>query len=357
MKHTILYLTLLFDENRANIHTHSKTTTNMKSKAILLLLSITLSFSLNAQKLSFNNDGEFKIVQFTDMHYDQGNPKSDTTLQLIPYILDAENPDLVIFTGDIVTGSINGWEDITKFVIDREIPFAVTLGNHDHENGSTREEIAEVVTSYPFNINTINNIGGRVLNDAIPVYNSEKHLNVGALIYCFDSGAYSTIEGVGGYGWITTDQIEWYKKQSMHYTLQNNLNPLPALAFFHIPLPEYRTAFNDENNIRFGERNEDECPSEVNSGMFLAMREMRDVMATFVGHDHVNDYIVNYYGIALAYGHFSGWNNTYTPKPVINGARVVVLKENKREFDSWLHQLNGTIKHKITYPTDFEQTH
>lgn len=328
----------------------------IRKRVVLFTVTLSLYFSLNAQKLSFNNEGEFKIVQFTDMHYVQGNPKSDTTLLLIPKVLDAEKPDLVIFTGDIVTGSIKGWDDITKYVIDRKIPFAVTLGNHDHENGVTREEIAEFVTSYPYNVNTINNIGGRVMNDVIPVYNREKHLNVGALIYCIDSGAYSSIEGVGGYGWITTDQIEWYKKQSMHYTLQNNFKPLPALAYFHIPLPEYRTAFDDDKNIRFGERNEDECPSDLNSGMFLAMREMRDVMATFVGHEHVNDYIVNYYGIALAYGHFSGWTTTYTPKPAINGVRVVVLKEDKREFDSWLHQIDGTVKQKVTYPADFKST-
>lgn len=322
-------------------------------KVVLFIVTVASTFTLNAQKLSFNKDGEFKIVQFKDMHYVQGNPKSDTTLLLILKVLDAEKPDLVIFTGDIVTGSAKGWNDITKFVIDRKIPFAVTLGNHDHENGVTREEIAELITSYPYNVNTINNIGGRVMNDAIPVYKSDQHLNVGALIYCFDSGAYSSIEGVDGYGWITTDQIEWYKKQSMHYTVQNNYKPLPALAFFHIPLPEYRAAFNDEENVRFGQRNEDECPPDLNSGMFLAMREMKDVMGSFVGHEHINDYIVDYYDIALAYGHFSGWTTTYTPKPVINGVRVIVLKENKREFETWLHLLDGSVKQRVTYPTDF----
>jgi hypothetical protein len=60
---------------------------------------------------------------------------------------------------------------------------------------------------------------------------------------------------------------------------------------------------------------------------------------------------VNYHGIALAYGHFSGWKTTYTPE--INGARVVVLKEGKREFDTWLHQLDGTIKYKVTFPAEF----
>lgn len=323
-------------------------------KAIIMIAAISFTPFLSAQKLTFNENGEFKILQFTDVHYVHGDSRSDTILLSIPKMLDAEKPDLVVFTGDIVVSKKEGWDEITKPVIDRKIPFIVTLGNHDHETGNTREEISEKVTSYPYNINTINNIGGRVLNNVIPVHTFKNNINVGALIYCFDSGAYSTIDGVKGYGWITNEQIEWYKKQSLHYTVLNNYKPLPALAYFHIPLPEYRTAFNDEKNVRFGIRGEDECAPELNSGMFLAMREMRDVMGTFVGHDHVNDYIVNYYDIALAYGQFSGWNTTYTPKPIYNGARVVVLKEGKREFDTWLHLIDGTVKYRVTYPTDFK---
>lgn len=323
-------------------------------KAALIIAGLLLSSIAGAQKLSFNENGEFKIIQFTDMHYVKDDIRSDTTLMLIPKILDSEKPDMVVFSGDIVTGAIEGWNDLMSFVIERKIPFAVTLGNHDHEHGVTRKEIAELVTSYPYNVNTNNNnIGGRVLNDVIPVYNSKQHLKVGALVYCFDSGAYSTIDGVKGYGWLTNEQIAWYRSQSMQYTVGNNFEPLPAVAYFHIPLPEYRTAFDNEDNIRYGVRKENECPSELNSGMFLSMREMRDVMGTFVGHDHVNNYIVDYYGIALAYGHFSGWTTTYTPKPVMNGARVVVLKEGKREFDTWLHLQDGTIKYKVTYPSDF----
>ncbi len=291
----------------------------MNKKLIIILLLGVFTFSLNAQKLSFKKDGTFKIVQFTDMHYKHGDPKSDTTLMLIPRILDTEKPDMVIFTGDIVTGAVQeGWDAVTKFVIDRKIPFAVTLGNHDHEQGVTREEIADIVTSYPFNINRLSEIShGRVMDNVIPVYSSLKPL--------------------------------WYREQSIHYTVKNNFHPLPALAYFHIPLPEYKLAFDDEKNIRYGERKEDECPPGLNSGMFFSMKEMGDIMGTFVGHDHVNDYIVNYHGIALTYGHFSGWKTTYTPE--INGARIVVLKEGKREFDTWLHQLDGNIKHKVSYPS------
>lgn len=329
----------------------------INKKWIVISLFIVIAFTLNAQKLSFKKDGTFKIVQFTDMHYVHGNPKSDTTLILIPRILDEEKPDMVVFTGDIVTGKPvqEGWDNVTKFIIDRKIPFAVTLGNHDHEQGVTREEIAEIVAAYPFNVNRLSDVSrGRVMDNVIPIYSSEKPLKEAALIYCFDTGAYSTIEGVGGYDWITTRQIEWYREQSIHYTVKNNFHPIPAIAYFHIPLPEYRLAFNNEKNVRYGVRKEDECAPEVNSGMFFSMKEMGDVMGTFVGHDHVNDYIVYYYGIALTYGHFSGWKTTYTPE--INGARVVVLKEGKREFDTWIHLLNGNIRDKVTYPSGFTNT-
>ena len=328
----------------------------MYLRLTFLFLSIAFTISLHAQKLSFNKEGTFKIVQFTDMHYQHGNPKSDTTLLLITRVLDAEKPDMVVFTGDIVTGPVpEGWDAIMKQVADRKIPFAVTLGNHDHEQGVTREEIARIVTSSPYNLNTpTGSVAGRVMDNVIPIYGSKNNIEESALIYCFDSGAYSTVDGVKGYGWLTTDQIEWYRQQSMHYSVKHHFQPLPALAYFHIPLPEYRLAFNEEKNVRYGVRMEAECSPELNSGMFLAMREMHDVMATFTGHDHVNNYIVNYHDIALAYGCFSGWRTTYTP--AMNGVRVVVLKENKREFDTWLHLLDGTTLYKVTYPADFTGT-
>ena len=321
-------------------------------KKVLLSCLLLLSFvPVKSQKLSFNENGLFKIAQFTDVHYVHGNAKSDTALLAIERVLEAEKPDFVVFTGDIVTAQPvkEGWDAIIKRVIDKKIPFAVTLGNHDDEHGVTRAELEKIITAYPYNCNypTAGQLNG-VMNNVIPVYGSKRDMQVKSLIYCFDSGAYSTIANVKGYGWITTDIIDWYKKQSLHFTLQNNVQPLPALAFFHIPLPEYRLAFNDENNKRVGVRKEDECPPELNSGMFLAMREMRDVMATFVGHDHVNDYLVNYHDIALAYGQFTGWRTTYVSE--MNGARIIVLKEDKREFDTWLHLLNGETKNKVTFP-------
>ena len=52
---------------------------------------------MNAQhkSLSFNNNGKFKIIQFTDIHYKKNVPESAVALKLISEVLDAEKPDLV----------------------------------------------------------------------------------------------------------------------------------------------------------------------------------------------------------------------------------------------------------------------
>lgn len=325
-------------------------------KFTLIVVAFSLiSVATKAQKLVFDQDSTFKIVQFTDMHYEHGNPKSDTTLLSIQRVLDAEKPNLIVFTGDIVTSQPveKGWNKIAQFAIDRQIPFAVTLGNHDDEPGVTRSDLAQLITNYPYNVNTLREDGFHfTLDNVLEIYGSKDDMKAKSNVYLFDSKAYSTIDGVGGYGWISTETIDWYKKQSLLSTIKNNMQPLPSLAFFHIPLPEYKTAFDNEKNVRYGTRLEEECAPELNSGMFLAMKEMRDVFGVFTGHDHVNDYIVNYYDIALAYGNFSGWRTTYVPQ--MNGARVIVLKEGAREFQTWLHLLDGTIKHSVSFPNDFK---
>ena len=328
----------------------------MKKFTLLLLALSLLYINSNAQKLAFNKDKTFKIVQFTDMHYEYGDPRCDTTLLSYQRVLDAEKPDLIIFTGDIVMAKPvqKGWDTILQYAIDREIPFGVTFGNHDDEDGTSRTELAKMITQYPYNVNTLRENGREYhLNNVLQIYGSKDDLKTKSNIYLIDSKSYSIIDGVGGYGWIPSETIDWYKKQSLQFTINNNMQPIPALAFFHIQLPEYKKAFDDDKNARYGVRLENECAPRLNSGMFLAMKEMRDVFGVFTGHDHVNDYIVDYYDIALAYGCFSGWKTTYVPE--MNGARVIVLKEDKREFDTWLHLLDGTIKYNVTYPKDFEK--
>ena len=285
----------------------------MKKISLAFCLALLSSLFCPAQvsPLQFNKNGEFKIVQFTDIHFKYGNPASDIALKRIGEVLDAECPDLVVFTGDVVYAAPadTAMRKVLSYATDRKIPFVVTFGNHDNEQGKTRAELYDVIRSMPFNIQP-------------------------------DRG-----------GVESPDQVNWYRRQSAAYKAKNGGQPLPALAFFHIPLPEYNEAASDENAILIGTRMEKACAPELNTGMFTAMKEAGDVMGMFVGHDHDNDYAVMWKGILLAYGRFTGGNTEYNH--LSNGARVIVMKEGARTFTTWIRLKGGEIIDKTVYPDSY----
>ena len=311
--------------------------------------------TLNAQNaLKFNENKKLKIVQFTDIHNNPTDPKSRPAFEVICEVLDVEKPDFVMFTGDIVWGkpAEKALRDVLQLVSERKIPFGLTFGNHDDEQDLTRKQLLGIAQSFPCNMtSTTPDITG-VTNYVLPVYPSVSDSQPAFLLYSFDSNAYSTIPDVKGYDYIHSDQITWYRNQSAAFTQQNGGKPIPAIAFFHIPLPEFAQAAANENAILTGTRKEKACPAEINSGLFVAIKEMGDIMATFVGHDHDNDYAVYWQGILLAYGRYTGGNTVYNNlKP--NGARVIELTEGKNGFRTWIRLRGGNIIHDIYYPDFF----
>lgn len=293
-----------------------------------------LVFVSTSAQLRFDERGELKIVQFTDAHLRQDREdQAQKTLERLRWIIELERPDVVVFTGDVVSykHAALAWRKVLDTVAREGVSFVVLLGNHDLEFDLTAEDIATIVTSYP---GSLNSASQGVLDDmAIEVLSSDGE-RVAALLYCLDSNDYSIIDGVKGYGWIEHEQIAWYRDISSRYRAINGGEPLPSYAFFHIPLPEYGEAVALGQSKLYGLRREKECAPELNSGMFHSMLEMGDVVATFVGHDHDNNYAIAHHGIALVYGHFSGDDTVYNN--LYSGVRVIRLYEGERDFETWV---------------------
>jgi hypothetical protein len=297
--------------------------------------------------LSFRPDGRFLIAQFTDLHWHNGEEPDAKTRRMMERVLDAERPDLVALTGDVIAGS--GCKDPAESVRqavapmeERGIPWAAVFGNHDDEGSLDRRALMAVQRSCPMSLSQpgpeeVSGVG----NYALPVRSSRSEA-LAAALYFMDSRSYSVLDGLDGYGWFEPDQIEWYRRTSQalreRYARERDGDAegaarLPALAFFHIPLPEYNEVW-DFHPCR-GYKFEDVCCPRINTGMFAAMLRSGDVMGTFVGHDHVNDYEGDLYGIRLCYGRWSGYH-TYGLDRLIPGARMIELKEGERGFKTWM---------------------
>lgn len=235
----------------------------------------------------------------------------------------------------------------------RKIPFAVTLGNHDEEFGKNRREVFDIIRSIPYNINTpVKEIYG-VSNDIITL-SSATDDTVKWVFYLFDSNRHSKLPGIKGYDYIHFDQIAWYRNHSQAFTKRNGGTPVPSLAFFHIPLPEYNYATRlDTRRVMKGNFGEEPYSPHVNSGLFVSLKEMGDVQAILCGHDHDNDYAMQWNGMFLMFGRFGGCDTVYNDlKP--SGARVIELTEGEPGFRSWIRIYGEGITQDLNYPEDFK---
>lgn len=326
--------------------TDLKLTHQMNMKKLLTILILALGcFALQgtaqgAPTLKFAKNGRFKIVQFTDLHWDPKSPHSATTAATIRQVLHAEKPDLAVLTGDVVTSppAEEGWQAVIKIFDEEKMPFAVTMGNHDAEQGYSREAIYDWLAASPYFLGskgpeTIQGCGNFVLE-----IRGSVSPGPAALLYCLDSHDYpENTRKYGAYDRIKYDQIEWYRNQSERYTAAHGGKPLPALAFFHIPLPEYKSILGSNNTI--GTNGESVSSADVNSALFSSMIDMGDVMGVFTGHDHSNDYVGLLYGIALGFGRTTGAD---ARGDLERGARVIELYEGRSQFDTWVRTPKGT---------------
>ncbi|GJN34465.1 hypothetical protein PR202_gb23127 [Eleusine coracana subsp. coracana] len=240
---------------------------------LILLAAAVQGKEKGPHRLRFRHDsGTFKVVQVADMHYADGRRTGcedvlpsqvagctdlNTTAFLYRVFRD-EDPDLVIFTGDNIYGADS--TDAAKSMdaaiapaIDMKLPWAAVMGNHDQEGTLSREGVMRHLVSMKNSLSRFNPDGIEI--DGYGNYNLEVSGVEGTSLdeksvlnlYFLDSGDYSTVPSIKGYGWIKASQQVWFQQTSSRlqrkYINENpkQKEPAPGLAFFHIPLPEFQT--------------------------------------------------------------------------------------------------------------------
>ena len=316
-------------------------------------------------------DGKFKIVQFNDTQDDERIDRR--TVELMEKVLDAEKPDLVVLNGDNITGGVDSplenkqaLNNLAQPMEKRGIKWAITFGNHDEDStsksGINEEGMLEFYMSYPNNLNKPSEKGiTGTGNSNILIHNSQGN-KPAFNIWLLDSGRYApetiagqNFDGYPDWDWLRGNQINWYFETSQEIEKKYK-SKIPSLMFIHIPLWEHRfmwfssvddrsTAAHEravqKHNI-VGERNEDECPGPFNSGLFSAILDRGDVKGVFCGHDHINTYHGNYYGVLLGYGGSAGFG-TYglsgAEKNKLRGARVFNLDAKTEDVSVETHMV------------------
>lgn len=328
-------------------------------KIISVLLAIVLVFGMSVsafaidvkEPLKFGDDGKFSIMHITDTHLESDNVEA--SVWLIGQALDRENPDLVVITGDNVYNDDDA--EVTKGYItklmntfeERNIPVAVTFGNHDSERGAmSREELMAFYNTFSCSVSVDD---GFLLSGCgtynLPVMSSDG-TKIKFNVWVFDSGDY---DDEGYYGYVKKDRIEWYKATSDALRILNGGEKVNSLAFQHIIVPEVYDALKktngttlfafehiindgeyymfDPENVNYGTLNETPCPGKLNDGQFDAMVEKGDVLAIFTGHDHTNAFGVRHKDIDIMNSLSTRYNGDAFSTQY--GYRMIVIDENE----------------------------
>lgn len=298
--------------------------------------------------LRFREDGSFTLVQFTDTHFEDGCEADQRTQALMSLVLDLEQPDLVLLTGDVIGGSGArdprvAWQMAAAPLVERGLPWAAIFGNHDDECGVPRPQLLAIQQGIPGcltlpgpkRVSGLGNFLLRILQAKGP--------QTGFVLCCLDTNSYAESD-IGGHGWVREDQIRWFRQTLGRLGTPAAPDPPPVLVFIHIPLPEYDEIWR--LGLCQGEKNEDVCCPRINTGLFAAMHLAGNVKGVFAGHDHLNDYEGSLYGIRLCYGRATGYN-CYGEPDFRHGARVIRLIEGRPDFTTWIRLDDGI---RIDYP-------
>ncbi len=311
--------------------------------------------TMKIKEFAFSMKGDsFTVVNFADMHVETTGMLDENSIlsKTIKNCIQTQNPDLITFSGDNCWGSmvLNRYKQLCDYMDQFEIPYFFILGNHDRES-CIASDITKVVEQSKYGHFKEGDVGDDSYgNYVIEIKNQENKLVHKLLM--MDSRDYYTpkedeysyvgipIDGViynshydpvkqttrkiygdERYDTIRGEQINWYKNQ-----VKGNIE---STLITHMPLIEYTKAIEQYLNAKKKDNQElldqinpighctmGECVSccVKNFDLFKTMKQCGSTKNVICGHDHVNDFSLNYNGIRLTYAVKAGngcyWDET-----------------------------------------------
>ena len=299
---------------------------------------------------TFTTDGDFKVMQITDVHLGGGfisYKKDKKCINCVMTMVQNEKPDLIIFTGDNIfpipymAGTINNYMIAKTFIIMAEQTgayYTTAFGNHDTEAFAyfNRHSMSELFESKKWKhciYEAAEGVSGES-NQVILVRNTAGEITKTLMVVdsndYIDTSLKSTLNWL--YDTIHEDQVTWAKGQMEYIRSLPNGSNAQALVFMHIPVSEYHIAFEELRNNNFADtadskllggwndekddplpggrvwyggcsEYEDPTPEQL-AGLDMFFEEMQPYMeAIFCGHDHVNNCQIEYKGVLLSYSY------------------------------------------------------
>ncbi len=298
--------------------------------------------------LTIGSRGFFRILEMSDIQ--ERADFSPRTFKAMEYLIDTQQPDLVMLGGDNCFGPDIKNAEALKSVLNklaepmesRGIPWAHIFGNHDHDvRCVTGYELQTMYERFPHCISAHSTGLHWITNYCINVMD----VSGGILlrIWCLDTNGSledSSLNARFGEGGLRTaavlpvmpgnndrydilyfDQLVWYDRESKAL-LASEGRTVPGVMFCHIAPEEFSLARDNPKECALtGSAVEKLGPAVFNSGLFSLLVQRGDVRLLSCGHTHMNAYQADYCGITLCFDACAGY--TCYGLDTLRGGRII----------------------------------
>lgn len=313
--------------------------------SIVLVLAIlggiaALSVTFYGKKYVRAEDTAYTVLQITDVHILNDEKKDAKAYKTITEMINTTKPDMIAVTGDVTSEKENftAFKSFCSFMEEFKIPWAFVYGNHegldikyepgeklDPEKIADKQTLNDYLESLQYCIYERGDENVDGMGNYYYIVRDENGKALTSLIF-MDSNSYD--EENNGYDHFHDNQIAWYEKTVKQIAKEENGDEnkvVPSLAFFHIPMKEYMTGYKEGTRL-WGHKfpKEDGTPA-VDDNMFETMKALGSTKGCYAGHDHMNNFSVEYQGIRLTYGLSCDHNIYMTP---FRGGTLINIKKD-----------------------------
>ncbi len=300
---------------------------------------------------------DFVVLNITDPHLSDMLPDSPDLHHLtdtVNRLVARTKPQLITVSGDIGFSDWKNYPEVRRCFAElmeaQNLPWAVVWGNHDNQGGpETVQETVRFFQNYP---HFLYESGDPALGNGNYVISIEENgVPVEGIImmdshdrvsFTNDSGETETV-----WAKLYPEQMTWYAQQIHALQSRGCSN---SIMILHIPIYAYRQAFsaafrqdldlrrfprdtscnaecwNEGFENSFGVRYEGECSHPIDDSVFPVIKALGSTKVIVCGHDHANNWCVDYQDVRLTYGLKTGRGAYFSDG--LNGGTVLSIRSD-----------------------------
>lgn len=289
---------------------------------------------------------ELVILNVTDTHItkkdlDEKNDSFRTMCFTTEELVRRVKPDLITHTGDFTfENSIPVYEFYADFLDKFGIPYAFVWGNHDNE--TDMNGLHRAAAAFHGHKLCLFEEGDESLGSGNYVIEIEESGKAVEALIMMDTHDKTFSKDDWSFAHLTEKQLEWYEDR-VRELKEKGCDE--SILFTHMPIYAYKTAYNaavknpeyraglwesygsgiwnEGYKDSIGVKWEDICCPKADDGVLEKLTECGHTKYAFCGHEHVNNFSINYCGVRLTYALKTGPGAYWEPE--MNGGTVIKI--------------------------------